>query len=236
MVPLLACVVAGCARSDAGPASRMLGAHALVGQEDAVAEPVVRTPPLATAAHGSTLVAFLGGFASNAATPTDTYGNRWRALGAPAVYRGYDGRFDLRVFVAADARGGPAQVVRVAKPGEPAGESTLAVVEVRDAGRLLAASSAYPQAGFHLASATVRTDGPALLVAAWWGDAHGLRHVAEPGDGFEVIERFTRLPPNSAVQGVVAVRAVDRAGSYRVDWYNAPRQGAILSLLAFARK
>ena len=212
----------------------MLGAHALVGQEDGFAEPVVRTPPLATSARGGTLVAFVGGFASNAATPTDTFGNHWRALDAPIVYRGYHGRYDLRAYIATDARGGPGQIVRLSKPGEPAGESTLAVIEVRDAGRLVAAASAYPQAGFHVSSATVATHGPALLVAAWWGDGRGLHHFVEPGNGFTVVERFTALPPNSAVQGVVAVRQVDRAGSYRVDWYNAPRQGAILWLLAFA--
>lgn len=210
-----------------------LGAHALLGQLDTRADAIARTPGLDTARTGSSLLVFAGGFASNDAIPTDTYGNRWAMLKPPEVYRGYGGRFDLRAYLALDAKGGGAHVVEMTKPGEPKGELTLVVVEARDAGRLVDAARTYPQPGFRLASGTVTTDGPALLVAAWWGDGGHTRHYAEPGDGFKVVERFTRLP-DSAVQAVVAVREVDKAGTYRVVWYNAPRQGAILWLLAFA--
>ena len=210
-----------------------LGAHALVGQEDRVAEAVAHTPALATE-DGSTLLAFVGSFTSNDAVPSDNLGNRWRPLQAPELYRGYDGRFSLGAWLARDIKGGHAQVISVEKPGVPAGELTLVALELRNAGRLVDSSRTYPDAGLQLRSGTVTTDGPALLVAAWWGDGMGLRHFAEPGDGFDVVERFTRLPPNSAVQAVVATRQVDKAGTYSVDWYNAPSQGAILWLLAFA--
>ena len=211
----------------------MLGAHALVGQEDQVAAPLAQTPALRTAAKGSSMVAFVAGYARNRDGPTDNFGNHWRPFGTPIIYRGYSDRFDVRAYLAEDARGGDGHVVRVAKPGEPAGEMTLAVVEARDA-HLIDASRTYPATGWRLTSASVRTNGPALLVAFWWGDSGELNHNVWPGDGFRVIEHFTRLPPNSAVQGVVAVREVDRAGRYSVTWYNQPRQGAALWLMAFA--
>ena len=210
-----------------------LGAHALVGQLDTRADAIARTPGLDTARRGSSFLVFAGGFASNDAIPTDTYGNRWSLLKPPEVYRGYDGRFDLRAYLVLDAKGGPGDVVEMAKPGEPKGELTLVMVEARNAGRLVDVARTYPEPGFRLTSGTVTTDGPALLVASWWGDGGHTRHYAQPGDGFQVIQRFTKLP-DSAVQAVVAVREVETAGTYRVHWYNAPRQGAILWLLAFA--
>lgn len=210
-----------------------LGAHALVGQEDTKADPVA-TATLDTAAQGSSFVAFVAGFASNDAPPEDSHRNAWRLLGTPVPYRGYDGRFDVRPYLALDGRGGSGHGFRVDKPGEPAGELTLVVVEARNAGRLVDVARNYPGPGVRLASGTVTTDGPALLVAFWWGDARGLRHVAIPGDGFRRIEEFTRLPPNSAVQAAVAVRRVEQAGRYRVTWNTLPAQGAMLWLFAFA--
>lgn len=212
----------------------MLGAHVLVGQEDKVAAPLAQTPPLHTAAKGSSLVAFVAGYASNDVAPGDNFGNQWRRIAAPVVYRGYQDRFDLGAYLVEDARGGANHVVRVEKPGRPNGELTLVVVEVRNAGKLLGAVQAYPKSGFRLSSAEVTTDGPALLLAVWWGDSDSLDHHVEPDSGFRVIDRFTRLPPHSAVQAVVAAREVEHAGRYRVNWYNVPRQGAILWLLAFA--
>lgn len=211
----------------------MLGAHALVGQLDMHAESVARTPPLDTARTGSALLMFVGGYSSNDAVPTDTYRNRWQPLAPAELYRGYDGRFDLHTYLAPAAKGGPGHVFQIDKPGVPTGELTLVALEVRNAGRLIAATHTYPAAGYRISSGTVTTDGPALLVATWWGDGRGTRHYAQPDNGFRVIERFTRLP-DSAVQAEVAVRHVDRAGTYRVNWYNVPRQGAILWLLAFA--
>lgn len=231
---------AGCSPTQADvqaashPAGSWLGAHALVGQEDRVAAVLARTPALDTAATGSSLLAFVAGYAANDAAPSDNRRSAWRRLAPADAYRGYQGRFDLGAYLASDVRGGTGHVVEVAKPGVPAGELTLVVVEARNAGRLVGAVHSYPQPGLRLTSAAIATDGPALLLALWWGDGDGLRHHVAPGAGFRVIERFTRLPPHSAVQAVVAVREVPRAGSYRVDWYNAPRQGAILWLLAFA--
>ncbi len=216
------------------PHRATLGVHVLVGQEEGRAASVARTPPLVTEVQGSTLLAFVAGHASNHLGPLDSFDNRWLPFGAPVVYAGYEGRFDVRAYMAADARGGADHRIWVTKPGNPDGELTLPVVEIRNAGRLVDAAQRYAPAATLLDSPEVSTDGPALLVAFWWGDGRGLQHEALPDSGFTIIERLTALPPNSAVQCVIAVRAVDRAGSWRVRWKTTPEQGAPLWLFAFA--
>ena len=216
------------------PGRATLGAHTLVGQEDGHAAAIARTPPMMTEPGGSSFLAFSAGFASNVGAPSDNMGNTWAPLGAPVVYAGYDGTFDVKAFLVLDGRGGPRHRVEIRKPGAPAGELTMPVVEIRDAGRLIAHSQVYAAAGTQLTSGSVTTDGPAVLVAFWWGDGRGLIHDAIPGNGFDVIESFTKLPPNSAVQCAVAVREVSEAGRYDVTWSTSPVQGASLWLFAFA--
>lgn len=215
------------------PGRATLGVHTLVGQEDGHAEAVARTLPLVTEASGSSFLAFSAGYATNTAGPVDNKGNQWLPHGEPVVYEGYGGRFDVKAYLVMEGQGGPNHLVWIEKPGEPAGELTMPVVEIRHAGRLVDGARNYAPPGSQLACDAVTTDGPALLVAFWWGDSGALRHTAEPDNGFEVIERFTDLPPASAVQCVVAVREVDAAGSYGVTWATAPAQGAALWLFAF---
>lgn len=216
------------------PGRATLGVHTLVGQEDGRADAVARTRPMLTEPRGSSFVAFSAGFASNVEAPMDNMRNTWAPLGAPVVYHGYDGAFDVRAFVVLDGRGGAGHRVEIRKPGMPAGELTMPVVEIRDAGRLVAQSQVYAAAGGRLTSGTVTTDGPAVLVAFWWGDGRGLTHDAIPDNQFTLIESFTKLPPNSAVQCAVAVREVTEAGRYDVTWTTSPVQGAALWLFAFA--
>ena len=217
------------------PGQPALGAHALVWQEDYVAPPQATTPPLASAPHGSSFLAVVGGFGDNAVAPVDNLGNRWRQFGQPVVFHGYDGAFDTRAYLALDGLGGPDHVVTVAKPLRPDREISVVLVEARNAPRLVDAAQVYAEQGTLLTSGTVTTDGPALLVALWWGDSDAVQHVALPDNGFRVIDQLTTLPPNSAsaVQCAVAVREVARAGTYQVSWTTAPAQGAILWLFAF---
>ncbi|NCT68909.1 MAG: hypothetical protein GXC76_14885 [Rhodanobacteraceae bacterium] len=87
--------------------------------------------------------------------------------------------------------------------------------------------------GATVTSGRVTTTGPALLVAAWFGDAYAFHMTAVPDNGFTVIERLVELPPESAVQCVVAYRQVAEAGTWQVSWTESPNQGAVLWLLAF---
>lgn len=214
------------------PGRPTLGVHTLVGHEEDRSPAIARTRPLAIEARGSTLLAFVAGYAGNHDPPRDDQGNAWRPLGDPVVYAGYEGRFDVQAWQVESAQARAPLRVEVAKRERLQGELTLPVLELRDA-VLGEVARRYAEPGTRLHSASVRTRGPALLVAVWWGDGRGLRHRAVPGDGFQVIERFTDLPPYSAVQCVVAVRAVDTAGEYSVAWDTEPAQGAVLWLLAY---
>lgn len=228
----LACAESTNAPSAASEAQSRIGAHTLLGQENDRAAPHAVSAPLETL-HGSTLLVFVAGYRSNDSTPRDNHGNAWVPVGPAATYRGYDDRFTVRPWIAVE-RGGIAPLqVRIDKPGKPEGELTLSVVELRNA-RLVDMALGYPDAGLHLRSGEVRAKGPALLLAYWWGDSGELHHHVRPGDGFDVVDAFTELPPNSAVQGVVAARRVEQAGTWSVDWYNLPAQGAPLWLFAFA--
>jgi hypothetical protein len=262
---LLLAVLAGAARgADASlndvPA---LGAHTVLTQADGRGTPVAVSSPIGTQPSDSSLLVLVGGYTNNAEGPTDNYANKWTQQGHSVAYNGYDGRFNARAYVAESARGGAQQVIRIAKPGTPAGEITAPFIEIRHAGTLQDVAQNYatpgvferagaklariwhadmparrPEATVTLDSDSVTTTGPATLVAVWWGDGRMLHMKAVPGDGFQVIERYLDLPPASGVQCAVAVRQVAGAGTYHVTWTVTPYQGAILWLFAFqsARK
>jgi hypothetical protein len=85
--------------------------------------------------------------------------------------------------------------------------------------------------GSPLTSRSVRTTGPAILIAYWWGDAGEPKWKrAVPNNGFRVIDRV--LAPGALVQCSVAVKSVASAGEYNVTWAAAPTQGAQLWLVA----
>lgn len=209
-----------------------LGVHTLIGQQEDRSPALARTGPLQTAASGSSLLALVGGYAGNHSSPRDNNGNDWQPLGDPVVYQGYDSRFDVRAYLARNARGGPGHRVEVTKTKKLDAELTMPVVEIRD-GTLTDVSQTYAPQGTRLTSGTVRTKGPAVLVAFWWGDGREARHTAVARDGFRVIEHFTEFPTTTGVQCAVAVREVDRAGEYTVTWETEPSQGAALWLFAF---
>lgn len=245
---------AGAAPSLAGQAAMpgpALGAHTLLVQPDGQGSDPAIAGPIQTQATGSALLVLVGGFASNASLPSDNYANSWVQQGPRVAYHGYSGRFNTAAYVALPARGGRNHQVVLAKRGMPAGEITAPFVEIKNAGVLQDMANNYALPGLaarlgskfgrswpgaDLTSGTVTTTGPATLVAVWWGDAYVYRMTAVPGDGFKVIERFLELPPSSGVQCAVAVRQVDRAGTWRVTWHGTPAQGAILWLFAFQAK
>jgi hypothetical protein len=214
-------------------AASVLGSHTLLAHEDGNGPALATTSPIATASFGSSLIAFSAGYADNDRAPSDNKSNTWVPLGDPVVYRGYDGEFDVKAYLVMHASGGPGHTVSIEKNGVPAGEITVPFIEIRQTGTLQAVAQNYPTAGTALTSGDVTTTGPATLVAVWWGDAAGLHHSAVPDNGFTIIENFVDLPPNSAVQCVVAYRQVEAAGTYHVSWATAPAQGAPLWLFAF---
>lgn len=242
---------AGPARShdgSAGAPASSIGSHTLLAQPDGEGTDPAVAGPIHTQDAGSALLVLVGGYASNASLPSDNYGNTWVQKGAKITYHGYSGRFNTAAYVALSARGGENHRVTLPKTGEAAGEITAPFIEIKNAGVLQDVATNYAVPGFvarlgrklgqgwtgaGLSSGVVTTTGPATLVAVWWGDAFVYRMTAVPGNGFKVIERFLDLPPSSGVQCAVAVRQVDRAGTYQVTWSGTPAQGAILWLFAF---
>jgi hypothetical protein len=214
-------------------AASTLGSHTLLAHEDGNGPPTATTAPITTAANGSTLLAFSAGYTDNDQQPTDNYANAWKRLGLPLFYRGYNNEFDVTAYLVLQAGGGAGHTVSIVKDNVPSGEITLPFIEIRDAGLLQSIAVNYPPASSSLASAFVTTTGPATLIAVWWGDATGLHHSAMPDNGFTIIDKLIDLPPNSAVQCVVAARQVSAAGTYNVNWATSPAQGAPLWLLAF---
>lgn len=210
-----------------------LGAHVLLWHEDGAGPSVANTPPINTQASGSTLIAFSAGYTSNNQGPTDNKGNTWAMLGVPVVYRGYNGEFNVKAYIVNSASGGNGHIVSIVKNAVPSGEITVPFIEIRQAPALHAVAQNYPNSASVVTSASVSTTGPATLLAFWWGDATGLQHSAIPNNGFSIIENFVNLPPNSAVQCVVAARQVTTAGTYNVSWTQNPAEGAVLWLMAF---
>ncbi|MBN8727816.1 MAG: hypothetical protein J0H15_08955 [Xanthomonadales bacterium] len=213
-------------------AAPTLGAHTLLGQEDGYGANPAVTAPIDTQASGSSFLVFNAGHASNTDPPTDNKGNAWSPLGAPVVYHGYDGAYDLKAYTALGGHGGAGHVVSIVKNGNSSGELTLPFIEVRNAAVIADSAEVYADAAPQVSSGSVTTTGPAVLVALWWGDGFYLQQTAVPDNGFTVADEFLDLPPNSAVQCVVAYRQVAAAGTWRVSWTQAPAQGAILWLIA----
>ena len=217
----------------ADPLGSHLGSHTLLAHENGSGPDVATTNAIDTAEHGSSLVVFSAGYASNGQAPTDSKSNVWLPLGDPVFYRGWENQFDVKAYLAVSANGGSGHTVSIEKDGMPSGEITVPFVEIRNAAGLQSVAQNYPPAGATASSGSVTTTGPATLVAFWWGDAGGLHHSATPDNDFTIIESFVDLPPNSAVQCVVAFKEVAAAGTYQVTWSHAPIQGAPLWLLAF---
>jgi hypothetical protein len=214
-------------------AASSLGSHTLLAHEDGNGPSTAITAPITTAANGSTLLVFSAGYTDNNQPPTDSHANAWSQLGAPVVYRGYNGAFNVTAYLVLQAQGGASHTVSIVKNNVPSGEITVPFIELRDAGVLQSVAVNYPPASGALTSGTVTTTAAATLIAVWWGDATGLHHSAVPDNGFSIIENFVDLPPNSAVQCVVAAKQVTGAGTYSVTWATSPQQGAPLWLLAF---
>ncbi len=218
----------------AGPARAqvILGAHTLLGQEDGNSTSPALTLPISTSASASYLLSFSAGYTGNNNLPTDNKGNVWQTLGAPVIYEGYGGAFNVKAFAVANALGGAGHRVSIVKNANQSGELTLPFIEIKNA-LLQQVAQNYAPFGTNLTSASVTTTGPAVLLAVWWGDGGGLVHTAVPNNGFNIIENFVNLPPGSAVQCVVAAKTVSAAGTFNVSWATTPAQGAPLWLFAF---
>lgn len=203
----------------------------------------ISTPKITTAASGSTIVVSIGRgditkFTATGALPTDTAGNApyLRQGLNPYVHPNESSGTALYTFT--NARGGLGFQVITSTGQNNSGqldEITIAAVEVVEGTRIqdqqwnevVQAQDPVP-----VTSNSVRTTGPATLVAFWWGDAFPhTPQSAMPGNGFTLVDS-NAFETDSFVQCAVAVKNVPAAGTYNITWTSTPIQGAQLWLVA----
>jgi hypothetical protein len=237
VVPLIwlsCCGTDGGATGDVVPrtATPTLGAHALAFKRDGQADPNVTTAAMTTTSIGSVLVSCVGrGVVTAHAATVDNKGNAYTPIGTPRTYTTFPNS-GTACYVAASVAGGTGHTVSAPiSSTAPFDETTLSVVEVRNASRIQDASWTEDLTAPNT-SRSVTTTGPATLIAVWWGDAGvGTAHAAAPGNGFQLIHSL--LTDAALVQVAVATRDVDRAGTYDITWTS--NQGAQLYLIAVGK-
>jgi len=185
-----------------------------------------------TTVTGSTLLAVVGmGALANVHPPRDNRGNTFRELLPPHNYVNWWGS-GQQLYAATQIRGGTGHVVTETMP-EANDEVTLSVIEIRGARRISAVSVAEQASYGPVRSATVKTTGPAILVAWWWGDGAIVQTSATTSAGWSRVHSLGRAQAETGVlQTELAAKAVSAAGSYSITWRSDPDQGAVVYLVA----
>lgn len=213
-----------------GPAlTPELGAHVLLGQNEAAGTNPAVTAEINTQSSGSTLIALSMGWLRNFSQPVDTYNNTWTQLSGPNIY--YNENFYTAIWAAANATGGSGHKLSFQKAEHPAGEISMALIEVKNGGAVQAIYNLANQS--NQTPGTVTVDGPATLIAVWGGAAGSLDHQAFPDNGFTVIDSYLDFGNNgeTGVQVAIASKQVYAAGTYTVKWNSAPLQDCACYLI-----
>jgi len=205
-----------------------LASHILLTQDESLGTAIATTTPITTQASGSTLLALSMGWVVNFADPTDSFANTWTQIGGENIYAGTD--FYTALWDVATAQGGAGHTLSVTKAGRPAGEISLAFIEVANGGDVRAIYKL--AAAGHETPGSIAVDRPATLVAIWGGDSFELNHTAVPDNGFSVFDSYLMLGPTSGVQVAIAAKQVSTPGSYTVNWTSTPQQNAACYLIA----
>lgn len=197
-----------------------------------------------TASSGSTFLLMMGGGETSDILrgPTDNKGNTYTQVSTEHDYIDWPGS-GTAIWAKVNATGGLSttwsQYVTLFN------EITVFEIEVLNAGAAPQISTAFNQQGnegayspkkgtITLTSNSVTTTGPATLIALWWGagpTSYG-DHIATPNNGFTNLEDWSKDNLNGYVQGYMAYKTVDEAGTYNVTWTYQPIQGAELWLIA----
>lgn len=208
-----------------------LGAHKLATDDEYLGHDPIVTAPVTTHV-GSTLLAISLQSVNNPAAPTDNYANTWTPLGPKHYYAPPSDPWYHAVWAATNAKGGSGHTLSVAKPGYPASEATLELLEVLNSSKVGSYVYAWNGVGPQHTTPAVTTHGPAVLVAIWTGGGWFLEHTAVPDNGFTVIDAYLMLGGTSGIQVAVAVKQVLQAGTYTTTWTATPTQDAGCFLIA----
>jgi hypothetical protein len=225
------------AGSDQGTGMSYSGAHGL-GYYKLAANPAgsLSTPVMTTQASGSTIVVSVGrGSSKLFAIPTDNKGN------SPYVMQDQIHPYTqfptsgTALYTFKPAKGGAGFQVTTTTGQNDSGQSdeiTMAAVEVADSGKIESVQWNEVAEGNPLTTKSVTTDGPATLVAFWWGDGFPRTpQTAKPDSGFMLLDSNAQ-ETDSFVQCAVAVKTVTAAGTYGLTWTATPSQGAQMWLVA----
>lgn len=204
---------------------------------------------LTTQAGGSIVVLASGGKSSDVTQAwTDSKGNTIRKLAIVQDYPDFAG-YGTQVGVTHNPMTGGASHAFTFQVGNE-DENTSFAVEVIGGRRVkhLHLNDANAGAGTTLAIGPITTDGPAALIALWWGSSPvnppftgssgpggggiGTPFTAVPDSGFTVLDENMNNFEFGEVQAACAAKVVDVAGSYSVTWTHSPAQGAQLWLVA----
>lgn len=191
-----------------------LGAHD--GQHWAVGDDgtSITTDAIATQTVGSSMVVGVGRASATTSAPTDNKGSTYTQIGTAQPYTDWP-TWGTSLWVDTVIAGGSGHTVTAACPNGD--EITLFTVEVKNGGVIEDYAHAQNTAESPLVSGSVTTTGPALLIAFWWGNGNGDNpHTAAPNNGFTVLDSV--LAAGNVIQGAVATKFVDAAGTYNVAW------------------
>jgi hypothetical protein len=228
--------------SDAGAGAAFIGATVSVQRVYAQGPPTgtLTTAPVTTRSGSTLLVSVARGTWSAAPdVPTDSFGNTFSLVGTVHPYSAWP-TSAAALSVHPAASGGPAHTFSMSwgDIGGTGDEVSLSAVEVVGASTVEASSWVERSAANTLTSGVVHVNGPAVLVAWWWGSGGvlpvGAAHVAVPGNGFTLLPGATRLQSissNGYVQVACATKTVSAAGDYSVTW-TTNAEGAQLFLVA----
>ena len=187
--------------------------------------------PIDTSSGSILLTAVAMGALSNMHAPSDNYGNPFRELLPAHNYVNWQGS-GQQLFAATGIKGGKGTIVTETMP-DVNDEVTLSVLEIRGAHRIAAVSVSETPTKGPVTSASVTTQGPAILVAWWWGDGGIAQSSATTSAGWTRVHSLSKAQADTGlVQTELATRAVDAAGTYSITWSTTPDQGAVVYLLA----
>lgn len=144
------------------------------------------------------------------------------------------------------AGGGTGQTFAIPVSTDDENTSFATEVIVAGAPRVKAVNANVPNSsgGPTVTSASITVDGPAFLIADWWGSSPvvppfsspspgiGTPYTAVPDNGFTVIDSYLINNEFGEVQSARAVKMVSAAGTYNVTWTHSPNQGAQTWIIA----
>lgn len=200
----------GLGKPSAAPA---LGAHD--GQNWAVGDDgtLITTDAMATQTSGSSMVVGVGRGSATTSAPTDNKGSTYTQVGSTYPYTDWPA-WGTSLWADLGIAGGSGHTVSVACPDGD--EITVFAVEVKNGGAIADFIHTQNTSQSPLVSGDVTTTGPALLIAFWWGNGGAYEHTAVPNNGFTVLHSV--LVGGNVIQGAVATKSVDAAGTYNVSW------------------